>query len=281
MDVSADDIKVELLDALEKDQLVLPTLPEIALKVREAAHDPLTDIKRLQELLGSDAALSARVVRVANSPLVRGYQTIEHLQAALSRLGVTYSCNLVMGLAMEQMFQATNEFVDEKLRQVWSRGAEVAAIANVLAQHYTKLEPDKATLAGLTHEIGVLPILTYAEEHEELLEPENSALLDRVIREVGPELGVRILQSWKFHPALAMVPVQHLNYRRNSAATDYVDVVIVARLQSYGYEDIGDESPDWQHIPAFNKLGLEISEESMELTGINEEEIDLAAVALQ
>ncbi len=78
-----------------------------------------------------------------------------------------------------------------------------------------------------------------------------------------------------------MVPVQHLNYRRNSAATDYVDVVIVARLQSYGYEDIGDESPDWQHIPAFNTLGLEISEESMELTGINEEEIDLAAVALQ
>jgi HD-like signal output (HDOD) protein len=280
MDVSADDIKFELLDALEKDHLVLPTLPEIALEVRAAANDPSTDIKRLQDLLGSDAALSARVVRVANSPLVRGYQTIDHLRAALSRLGVNYSCNLVMGLAMEQMFQATNEIIDKKLREVWSRGTEVAAIANVLAQHYTNLEPDKATLAGLTHEIGVLPILTYAEENEELLEPQNSLQLDKIIREISPELGVRILQSWKFHPSLAMIPAQHLNFRRNSRVTDYVDVVIVARLQSYGFEDLDKEFEDWQEIPACAKLGLETTEESMELTGINEE-IDLAAVALQ
>lgn len=280
MDVSAEDIKLELLCALEKDQLVLPTLPEIALKVREAAKDPRTDIKELHELLSSDAALSARVVRVANSPLVRGYQIIEHLPAALSRLGINYSCNLVIGLAMEQMFQATNEIIDEKLRQVWSRSAEVAAIATVLAQHYTKLEPDKATLAGITHEIGVLPILTYAEEHEELLEPQNSPQLDRIIKEIAPELGVRILQSWNFHPALATVPVQHLNIERESTSTDYADVVIVARLQSYGYEELGTDSSLWPRIPACNKLGLESTEESMELTDIHEE-IDLAAVALQ
>lgn len=280
MDVNAEDIKQELLSALEKDQLVLPTLPEIALKVREAANDPSTDIKGLHELVSSDAALSARVVRVANSPLVRGYQIIEHLQAALSRLGITYSCNLVMGLAMEQMFQATNEIIDEKLRQVWSRSAEVAAIANVLAQHYTNLEPDKATLAGLTHEIGVLPILTYAEEHEELLEPKNSPQLETIIKEIAPELGVRILQSWNFHPTLASVPTQHLNYARESTKTDYTDVVIVARLQSYGYEELGENSSLWPRIPACNKLGLEITEESMELTDIHEE-IDMAAVALQ
>ncbi len=255
-------------------------MPEIALKVREAANDPGTDIKRLQELPGSDAVLPARVVRVANSPLVRGYQTIEHLQAALSRLGVNYSCNFVMGLAMEQLIQATNEIIDEELRGVWSRSSEVAAIANVLAQYYTEPEPDKATLAGLSHEIGVLPILTYAEEHDELLEPENSPMLDRIIKEIAPELGVRILQSWKFHPELAIVPAQHLNFRRNSSATDYVDVVIVARLQSYGFEEMDEGVGGWQEIPACGKLGLEVSEESMELTGIHEE-IDMAAIALQ
>ena len=118
MDGHTENIKTALLSAIEQDQLVLPTLPEIALQVREAAQDPNMDIGGLHDLLSSDAALSARVVRVANSPLVRGFQSIENLRSALSRLGITYSCNLVIGLAMEQMFQATNEVIDRRMREV-------------------------------------------------------------------------------------------------------------------------------------------------------------------
>lgn len=281
MTVDVEEVKSELLEALAKDKLVLPTLPEIALQVREAANDPNTDILRLQELIGNDAALSARVVRVANSPLVRGMQSIDHLQAALSRLGVTYSCNLVMGLAMEQMFQATNDGIDSRLREVWSKSAEVAAIANVLCQHYTRLEADKATLAGLTHLIGVLPVLTYAEEKDILLSPEDSDLLDEVIETIAPELGVHILESWNFHPSLTQVPREHLNYFRDSEQIDYVDVVVVARMQSYGFEDSEGGKISSKEVPAVAKLGLEDDDsEDLEL-GIHVEEIDMAVESLQ
>lgn len=280
MDVSAQDIKQALLHAIANDQLVLPTLPEIALQVREAAANPDTDIKKLQTLLQNDASLSARVVRVANSPLVRGYSTIDNLPAALSRLGVTYSCNLALGLAMEQMFQATNEVIDTRLREIWSQSTEVAAIANVLAQHYTKLEPDQATLAGLTHQIGILPILTYAEENEELLMEENQHELDRIIVEISPMIGERILQEWKFPEALASVPAQHLDLFRNSPQTDYADVVIVARLQSHGFGKVLSDVPEWDEIPAFAKLGLGSVEENLELDDYSEE-MAMAAEVLQ
>lgn len=280
MDVSAQDIKQALLHAIERDQLVLPTLPEIALQVREAAANPDTDIKKLQTLLQTDASLSARVVRVANSPLVRGYSPIDNLPAALSRLGVTYSCNLALGLAMEQMFQATNEVIDTRLREVWSQSTEVAAIANVLAQHYTKLEPDQATLAGLTHQIGILPILTYAEENDELLLNENQQELDRIIAEISPMIGERILHAWKFPEALASVPSQHLDLLRNSHQTDYADVVIVARLQSHGFDKVLSDVPEWDDIPAFAKLGLGSVEENLELDDYSEE-IAMAAEVLQ
>jgi HD-like signal output (HDOD) protein len=280
MDVTAQDVKKTLLQAIENDQLVLPTLPEIALQVREAAANPDTDIKKLQTLLQNDASLSARVVRVANSPLVRGYSTIDNLPAALSRLGVTYSCNLALGLAMEQMFQATNEVIDTRLREIWSQSTEVAAIANVLAQHYTNLEPDQATLAGLTHQIGILPILTYAEENEELLMDENQHELDKIIVEISPMIGERILQEWKFSETLASVPVQHLELLRNSPETDYADVVIVARLQSHGFNKMLSDVPEWENIPAFAKLGLGSNEESLELDGYSEE-IAMAADVLQ
>ncbi|MFK7863571.1 MAG: HDOD domain-containing protein [Pseudohongiellaceae bacterium] len=280
MEVSAEEIKQALLLAIEKDQLVLPTLPEIALQVREAAADPDTDIKKLQNLLQNDAGLSARVVRVANSPLVRGYNSIEDLPAALSRLGVVYSCNLAMGLAMEQMFQATNENIDKRLREVWSQSTEVAAIANVLAQHYTSLESDQATLAGLTHQIGILPILTYAEENEELLLEQNQQHLDSIITAISPTIGQRILQEWKFPEALASVPIDHLDILRDSGQTDFTDVVIVARLQSHGFGNALQDIPDWDTIPAFAKLGLVGGEESLELDDYSEE-IALAADVLQ
>lgn len=280
MDVRAKDIKQALLHAIEKDQLVLPTLPEIALQVREAAANPDTDLKKLQALLQTDASLSARVVKVANSPLVRGYSPIDNLPAALSRLGITYSCNLALGLAMEQMFQATNEVIDTRLREVWSQSTEVAAIANVLAQHYTKLEPDQATLAGLTHQIGILPILTYAEENDELLLNENQQELDKIIAEISPMIGERILRAWKFPEALASVPSQHLDLLRNSPQTDYADVVIVARLQSHGFDKVMKDVPEWDDIPAFAKLGLGSVEENLELDNYSEE-IAMAANVLQ
>ncbi len=280
MGVSAEDIEQTLLIAIENDQMVLPTLPEIALQVREAASDPDIDIRSLQEILLTDASLSARIVRVANSPLVRGYSAIDNLPAALSRLGVTYSCNLAIGLAMEQMFQATNELLDKRLREVWAHSTEVAAIASVLAQHFTDLEPDKATLAGLTHQIGTLPILTYVEEHEELLALENQSQLDRIIAQISPTIGQKILQEWKFPDALAMVPMAHLDILRDSEETDYADVVIVARLQSYGFANALLTVPPWNSIPAFNKLGLETDEESLEL-GAYSEQLAVATELLQ
>ena len=55
-------------------------------------------------------------MRVANSPLLRASTPILDLRMAISRLGMQYTCSLAIGLAMEQMFQATSNLIDERLR---------------------------------------------------------------------------------------------------------------------------------------------------------------------
>jgi len=280
MSINAEEIKTALQHAIASDQLVLPTLPEIGLQVQEAANDPDTDINQLSNLLGNDAALTARIIRVANSPLVRGEQTISHLQAAISRLGIDYSCNLVMGLAMEQMFQATNEYIDERLREVWWHSTEVAAIATVLAQHYTNLAADQATLAGLTHLIGVLPILTYLEEHDVAISEADENELDSLIASLSPKIGEQILRTWNFPDELALVPLQHPDTMRNSEQADYTDIVIVAKLQSYGLQGEDADKLDLSQVPAFAKLGLSPEDNTFDLGELNEE-ITLASGALQ
>lgn len=251
----AEKVQEDLIRAIDNDELVLPTLPEVALKVREAAEDPDVSIPALSKVIGNDAALTARIIKVVNSPLLRTNKEITDLQMAISRLGINYTCNLATGLAMEQMFQATSDVVDRKMREVWNKSTEIAGICHVLCRHYTRLAPDQATLAGLVHQIGVLPILTYAEEHYELLA--DSISLNHVIERIHPIIGDRILKAWEFPAPIAQIPSQYLDFTRNSPKIDYVDIVQVATLQSY----LGSEHPytqlDWSQVPAFAKLGLD------------------------
>ena len=247
-------IKDEIITAIEQDQITLPTLPEVALQVREAAADEDIDIQKLSDVITNDAALTARIIKVANSPLSRASREIEDLKMAVSRLGIDYTANLATGLAMQQMFQATSDIIDEKMREVWARSTEVAGISHVLARHFTKLKPDQATLAGLVHKIGVLPILTYAEDNRKLLK--DIPMLDELIDAAYPPIGRRILEAWEFPEILQLVPEEHVHFDRNVDTVDYADVVMVANLQSY----IGSDHPltqmDWSTISAFERLGL-------------------------
>jgi len=268
MDQVIQEVRDELNDAIRSNRVVLPTLPEVALKVRDAAEDPRTDSSGIARVIANDAALSARIIRVANSPLLRAASPIVDLRMAISRLGMQYTCNLAIGLAMEQMFQATSDAVDRRMREVWTRSTEVAGISAVLAKTFTRLKPDQATLAGLVHQIGALPILRFAEEQRRLLK--SPELLDELIAALHGEIGQLILETWDFPPELAVVPTQYLQFDRQPAAADYADIVLVANLQGR----IGTDHPltrmDWHGISAFARLGLDPDFNAMEVEDLSD-----------
>src|SRR5690554_1568800 len=250
----AETIKADLITAIEEDKLLLPTLPEAALQVRDIAESEDSAIADLVKVISNDTALSARIIRVCNSPLFRGNRAIENLNMAVSRLGMAYTSSLAMGLAMQQMFQATSEMIDKRLRATWQASTEVAGICHVLAQHYTKLKPDQATLTGLVHLIGVLPILRYVEDEDIQI---SGAMLDSVIEELHPRIGTAILKKWDFPKDLLNVPLEFAKFKREVPSADYADLVMIANLQLIS----GTEHPwaqmDWTAISAFDRLGLD------------------------
>ena len=278
MNPLAQKIAQDINTAIDTDKLVLPTLPEIALRVREVADDPDASIKQLGTAISSDASLTARIIKVANSPLFRAPREIEDLNMALSRLGMQYTSNLAIGLAMEQMFQATSDLVDKRLREVWARSSEVAGMCHVLCKHRTKLRPDQAALAGLVHQIGVLPILAYAEENNALLR--DSLSLDSVIDEVSPQLGIKILTAWEFPTELRNVPINCLKFDRKIAQPDYADLVTVAMLQNYAGSNSRFASLDLNSVTAFARLEIEPNIESTEAEDLSDE-MEAALALLQ
>ncbi|MET0052255.1 MAG: HDOD domain-containing protein, partial [Candidatus Thiodiazotropha sp.] len=216
----------ELNQAIDSNKLILPTLPEVALKVRDAVDREDSSANQIAEIIASDAALSARLLQVANSPLYRGRVHIDNLQMAVARLGVRLVRSLVVSLIMQQIFQATNDTLDSKFRQIWEESVQVAAISRVLSNNLPHLDKEQAMLAGLIHNIGALPVLAMAENYDELLE--NPVELDRVLGILSPQIGQRILELWDFPETLIKVPANFLNLRYDSGGDgDYVDVVLV------------------------------------------------------
>lgn len=264
----AEKVSAKIIELIDKDKLVLPTMPEMAIKVREVSEDPDAGIKELGDVIRNDAALTARIIKVANSPLFRGSREIEDLNMALSRLGMQTTSNLATGLAMEQMFQATSDVVDQRMRNVWAKSSEIAGICHVFCKHYTKLRPDQASLAGLVHQIGVLPILSFAEEHDALVR--DSKTLDSIIETIHPAIGTKILTEWEFPAELRQIPQDHLDFGRKIPQADYADLVTVAMLQSNAGTPLTADI-NLAEVTAFERLGLEPDIESAEAQDLSEE----------
>ena len=260
----------ELLDDLESGQLQLPTLPEVALRVREVVDDENANAGQIADIIAQDAALSARLIQVGNSPLYRGRQEIDRLPMVISRLGNKLVRNLVTSQVMKQMFQATNDIIDQRLRAVWEHSVQVAAIARALAGQCPGVLPDQAMLAGLLHDIGTLPILYRAEERDELLDTPD--LLDQLIARLHTRIGGAILKHWKFPDALVAVAAEHEDLNRShDGPADLVDIVQVANLQSHIDNNHVLSQTDWTRISSFHRLGLDVDIHEIELTDVAEE----------
>lgn len=242
----------DLKQAVESDQIILPTLPEVALKIRDAVESENTSAQQIADTLTQDASLSARLIQVSNSPLYRSRNPIEDLQMAVTRLGIRMVRDLVISLAMKQIYQATSDVLDDHFRRSWNTAVEVAAICRMLATTVPGINPEQALLAGLIHNIGALPILVKAEDDDDLFN--DSDALGEVIDLLQSRVGTLILETWNFGDAMTDV-VKHAHdftYDHDGGA-DLVDLVQIALLQG-GHID---GEIDWDKVPAFNKLGMD------------------------
>ena len=256
-----------IIDDLENDRLPLPTLPEVAIRVRETADDDNASITDVARIIETDASLSARIVQVGNSALYRGINPAETVQAAAMRMGLNTVRSLATSLVMKQLFQATHPVVDLYLRKAWKQSTDVAALSAVIAKTSTNLESDSALLAGLTHSIGLSPILVKAESDPALLN--NAQELEELLYSLYPVVGSRILQMWGFSDALIKVPAEHLNIDRNgdNGKADYVDIVQVALLQTLDDDSHPLAGIDQSQVSALDRLGMRDSIEEISMTG--------------
>lgn len=247
----------KLLDDINNNRISLPTLPEVALKVRDVIEDPNSSAAKVAITIGADPVLSTKLLQVANSVMYRGKTPIENLQNAIARLGSTVVRNIVTGIVMEQLYQnkKANPASEKQLKQLWLHSTKVAAISHVFARKFTKLKPDQAMLAGLIHDIGAIPIYTEAPKITEF--KDNPELLESVVAKLHNLVGTTILDAWNFPQELIDVVANHEDLQYDSGeGIDYIDIVTVANILSHLGSQHRLAKMEWTEIAAFKKLGL-------------------------
>ncbi len=238
---------------MQSDKLILPTIPDVAFKIRRAINDEKANNSKIAKVVQIDPSITARLIKIANSPLYRGRRKIESCPEALTRIGLRASQDIITAFAIKAVFSAKSHSIRRKMQSLWTHSSYVAAISAVLAHKTPGFDPDRAMLAGLVHDIGVVPILAYADKNIDILD--NPKDLAETIRELKTEIGLKIIQKWDFPEDFNAVIKHSENwYRDEQTEPDYTDIVMISQLHSYiGKVDI-KKMPKMDELPAYKKL---------------------------
>lgn len=246
----------QFMDNLTQGKLNIPNLPDVAVKIRQANTDTI-GIAEFVKLINLDPVIAAKLIQVVNSPVYRPISPITNCLDAVNRLGISATRNLITALTMKNLIRSRTPLMKKRMQEAWVQSVKVSSLSYILAKHINKVDPEEALLAGLVHNIGILPILIYADSL-----PAESYLiseLDEAIPEIQGQLGSYMLEKWQFPDSLKKVPVSTENWFNNtSESLDINDIVVLAKFHNILASQKKGELPLINTLPAFQKLEKKI-----------------------
>lgn len=249
------DLYWEFHEAILEERMELPSMPDITLRIARTVHAPNSDSHDIARVIEADPAVAGRIISVVNSAAYRGRELIDNVPDAVTRLGRNATHNLIISFALGKLFHSRSQPLQHRMKTLWHHLSYVAPICHELARLTPGLEPEKALLCGLLHDIGALAILGAASGKPEL--SENPALLDRITESLKAEVGAMVLRKWGFPDAFVQAALHAEDWLEEiSEEPDYTDLVVVAQLHAYVGTPRMQSLPRLDLVPAFHKLAL-------------------------
>ncbi|MCK9396970.1 MAG: HDOD domain-containing protein [Methylobacter sp.] len=238
---------------MQSDDLVLPTIPDVSFKIRRAINNDNASTASIARIVQIDPSITAKVMQIANSSLYLGRKRIESCPEALTRLGLKGAQDVITAFAMKSVFNAKSPVIRRKMEELWAHSSYIASISAVFAHKVPGFDPDRAMLAGLIHDIGIVPILTYADNHPDIIAYPKDFV--EIVKELRADIGVQIIHRWGFPDDFEDVVINAENWFRNdNNPASYADIVMISQMHSFiGKIDI-KRIPKIDDLPAYKKL---------------------------
>jgi putative nucleotidyltransferase with HDIG domain len=189
----------------------IPTLPAVVMRAMEVLQNPATDADDVQAVIARDPAISAKILRVANSAFFGFARRVGTIGEAAGILGFVNLQGIILGLGAFDSLRSGRL----NLAALWRHSVTTATAARLLAER-TGRRPDEAFTAGILHDIGKLIFAVQAgADYQRVIDLErvagaSSLEAERALLEfTHPEVGEMVAQRWNLPPRYVAAIAHH------------------------------------------------------------------------
>jgi len=245
----AKEISKNVTDRVIKD-FPIPPRPEILKLLQNEVQQEEIDLLKVAQLINSDVAVSAAVIKLINSAFFGLESKITSVFHAVNLLGIQPTVNLVTGLILQNSFKKNHL----TFPRFWDSATSVAKTCAYISVRLELGNKDEAYLTGLFHDLGIPVMARIYSDFKEVLEQENHANND-LFTDIEDEeystnhalIGGIICLEWGFPEEISNAVLNHHNLTIYSQdmisqeAEEYKLLVILKLAELCDYKHREDE----------------------------------------
>ncbi|RJR21672.1 MAG: GGDEF domain-containing protein [Nitrospiraceae bacterium] len=234
-------IKSDSLHTLLKGVATLPSLPSIALRIIQEIKKDKSSLNDLAEIISYDPALTAKILRIANSSFYALPYKVDSIERAVHILGLEALKNIALSFAIVKGFKRNpvDEFDHELF---WKRSITSAVSAEMIAAKL-KMKREDTFVTPLLMDIGVLvTYLVRPDDYLRVINKKRASSMSTSEAEASvygfdhQDVGSEILKKWGLPESIYMPIAYHHNKKDCPAdLKNMVDILMLADIMSSVY----------------------------------------------
>ena len=260
-------LTAQIEELVADGEVSMPPLPELIVKLESLlADEDGADIKDVVALVSHDPAVTAAILKLANSAAYGGLQPIAEVSPAVARIGLRQVRVIANAMSHKKHYETDDPERRVQLTKLWDHAVAAGVAARRLAIAIDA-DVEEAFLAGMLHDTGKLLVLrcvTYLESNRSSVDV-TPDLLDELMDAMHTKLGHSALTDWKLPESVCRAALEH-----HDPESDHETVLIVqaadAMSRKLGHHLVPDPEIDLSQVP--------------EVCAMNMSEVELAAVMI-
>jgi len=189
---------METIHRFSQGNISLPVLSQISREIDTIINDPVSGVDDLAKVLEKDAAISVKLIAIANSAVYRGVDKVQDLRIAITRLGAKEIQNVVSVISNKDLYESKNKQFQDLLKSLWLNSLACAYCCRAISVKLGERNSGKVFLMGLTHNIGCVILLkSIGDNAPDKMEFDKNELMES-LNEVHTSFGAALLDKWGF-----------------------------------------------------------------------------------
>jgi len=233
-----------LLKDVFQDIERLEAFPRVAVAVLEASLQEETTAGDIVRLVETDAAITAKVIRLANSAAHAGHAGVHSLHEACVKLGVRAVASLVLSTSANSLYAGLGSSTPRSNHTLWQESLTNALSARLLAERRRYPDPERAYTVGLLQNVAHVVMDRFlARERDDVLSIVDDggdmlAAEKTVFGMHHAQIGGRILRKWDFPDVLVDGVLHH--HAPEKARVDWRLCAICHQAEGLAWSILGD-----------------------------------------